>query len=413
MTEYLLTPSPMNKLITLLLLIVALGCGAQPVRNKVLLVSFDGFRYDYLSKAETPNFDKLVAEGVKSDGLIPVFPTKTFPNHYAIATGLYPENNKLIANSMYDPDLDLRYSISQREQVENPVWYGGEPIWNTAEKNGVRAGTMFWVGSEAPVQKMRPTFWKTYDGSMDQQTRIDSVIQWMTLGTDKEIDLATLYFSQVDSRGHRFGPGSPELIGAVEEADSLVGYLLEQLIAKGLSEITNVIFVSDHGMAEVSRERIIVLDDYINPDQVEIIEGTPSLMMNVISGDVLDIYEQLKEAEEPMQVYTRTNLPDRFHLKKSRRVPDLIVIPDIGYTVNTSKYFDSRPSYPSGGTHGFDNEAKEMQGLFLVYGPDFKQALSIPPVENIQIYELMAHLLGIPPAQNDGNLKVLEMILSN
>ena len=149
----------MNKLITLLLLIVALGCGAQPVRNKVLLVSFDGFRYDYLSKAETPNFDKLVAEGVKSDGLIPVFPTKTFPNHYAIATGLYPENNKLIANSMYDPDLDLRYSISQREQVENPVWYGGEPIWNTAEKNGVRSGTMLWVGSEAPVQKMRPTFW--------------------------------------------------------------------------------------------------------------------------------------------------------------------------------------------------------------------------------------------------------------
>jgi predicted AlkP superfamily pyrophosphatase or phosphodiesterase len=197
----------------------AFGCQQEtshtPKGEKLLLLSFDGFRYDYLSKAETPNFDHLVEGGVISDGLIPIFPSKTFPNYYAIATGLYPENNGFVGNSMYDPEMDARFSMGNRDAVENPDWYQGEPIWNTVEKNGKQAGTMFWVGSETPIQDMRPTHWKSYDGSMPDSARIDSVVKWLSYGNELEVDFATVYFSFVDSRGHRYGPDSPEVVEAI------------------------------------------------------------------------------------------------------------------------------------------------------------------------------------------------------
>ncbi|HKK24367.1 MAG TPA: ectonucleotide pyrophosphatase/phosphodiesterase, partial [Gracilimonas sp.] len=183
-----------NLILTLVILLTAIGCTEQkpvdkPKGEKVLLISFDGFRYDYLSKTETPNFDELVNGGVISEGLIPIFPSKTFPNHYAIATGLYPENNGFVGNNMYDPEMDAKFAIRNRDAVENPDWYQGEPIWNTVEKAGKNAGTMFWVGSEAPIQDIRPTFWKQYNELMGDSARIDSVIKWMTLDNENEVDL--------------------------------------------------------------------------------------------------------------------------------------------------------------------------------------------------------------------------------
>lgn len=398
----------MKKLLPLLL-ILSLGTQVIQAQNhnnqKLLLISFDGFRSDYLTKTDTPNFDALVKQGVISKGLIPIFPTKTFPNHYSIATGLYPENHNLISNSMVDKQLGLRYSIRDRGQVENPIWYGGEPIWNTVEKSGKKAGTMFWVGSEAPIQNMRPTFWKRYDGDMGGQARIDSVIAWMSLGNEKEIDFGTLYFSKTDDMGHKFGPDSPEVEQAIQNADTLIGYLIRQLKEKDLLSNTNIIIVSDHGMSKISRDKIIVLDNYIDIGNVDIIESSPSLMMNIISGEVYAIYELLKNANKPMQVYTREDLPERFRLKKSQRVPDLVVIPDIGYTINIKSIFDNQPNYPSGGTHGFDNITKEMQAILILSGPSFKQGIEMPEVENIHLYELMVHLLGIESAGTDGSIK--------
>ncbi len=405
----------MKKLfVYLLFLIIGIGSiqAQQPNDQKVLLISFDGFRYDYLTKTNTPNFDSLVEQGVISEGLIPIFPTKTFPNHYAIATGLYAENHNLISNSMIDEDLGLRYRIRDRAQVENPVWYGGEPIWNTIEKNGKKAGTMFWVGSEAPIQGIRPTFWKRYNGNMEGLARIDSVLKWMTLGNEKEIDFGTLYFSETDDFGHMYGPDSEEIKQAIQNADSLVGYMIQQMKEKNLWDITNVVVLSDHGMSAISRDKIIVLDDYIDVESIDIISTSPSLMMNIISGDVNQVYEKLKSADEPMQVYTRDNLPERFRLKESRRVPDLVVIPDIGYTVDTKLVFEMRQNYPSGGNHGFDNQEKEMHAILLMRGPSFKKGIQMPEVENIHIYELLVHLLGIESAGTDGSLQPFMDVLN-
>lgn len=379
-------------------------------QNKLLLISFDGFRPDYLDLTETPNFDRLTATGIKGEGLIPVFPTKTFPNHYSIVTGLYPENTGLIGNSMYEPASGMRYSIGDREQVENPHWYKGEPIWNTAEKAGIKAGTMFWVGSEAPIQNMRPTHWKTYDGSMDRIARIDSVVKWMSYGDEKEVDLATLYYSVVDSRGHRHGPESEEVIEAIQLADSLMGYLISSLEEKGLFDRTDIIIVSDHGMTEVSRERLVILDDLIDVNDIQIVEGSPSLMFNVTDGKEESIYEALRSAEKHYSVYRRGNLPDGYHLNHPR-MPDILMVAERGYTINTREYVDSRPGYPSGGAHGYDHNDPEMHALFVAHGPSFREGFEAPPFENIHLYDLMTHILRITSPQTDGSYKEISFLL--
>lgn len=379
----------------------------------MLLVSFDGFRYDYLNKTETPNFDKLVGSGVISEGLIPIFPSKTFPNHYAIATGLYPENNGFVGNNMYDPEMDAEFAIRNRDAVENPDWYQGEPIWNTVEKAGKNAGTMFWVGSEAPIQDMRPTFWKQYDESMGDSARIDSVIKWMTLDNENEVDLATLYFHFVDTQGHRYGPDSQELIAAVEKADELVGYLIERLNETDLSNSTNLMIVSDHGMASVSREKIVVLDNIIDPEALEMVAFSPVIMANVKEDARLEeIYGALKANEEHYKVYLKDEIPDRYHLKDHPRIPELTIVAELGYTINTKEVFENRPDYPSGGAHGYDNMEKEMHALFVATGPDFKKGFEMKAFENVHIYELIAHLLNIEPVQTDGSLDSVSVMLN-
>jgi len=396
-----------NFLIALSVLIL-FGCSPEKKQPQLLLISFDGFRADYLTKTETPNFDRLIKNGATADGLIPIFPTKTFPNHYAIATGLYPENNGLIGNNMYDPEMDARYSMGNREAVENPDWYLGEPIWNTVEKAGKKAGTMFWIGSEAPIQNMRPSHWKSYDGSIPNEARIDTVLKWMTREQDP-VDFGTLYFSFVDSQGHRYGPDSEEVIEAIEQADELVGYLMEKLES---NESINLMIVSDHGMIEVSPSKKVTLDDFIDVNKIEIIAYSPALMFNVEGEGEQEVFESLKKNEENFKVYLKENIPNRYHLKNNSRVPEILMVADEAYTINTKQFFESRGSdYPSGGAHGFDNANPKMDAIFVAYGPAFNEEVKLGRFENIHLYEVMAKILNIEPAPNDGNFDAVSEIL--
>lgn len=402
-------------------LCLLVGCQArEPVDNefssngkKVLLVSFDGFRNDYPEFTETPNFDRLAERGVTSEGLMPVFPSKTFPAHYSIATGLYPENSGLTGNDMYDPEFDAYYAIRDREAVEDPRWYIGEPIWNTVEKQGKKAGTMFWVGSEAPIQDMRPTHWKRYDQSISSQARVDTVLKWLKGGEGtREVDFATLYFSYVDSYGHRHGIESDSIHTAIRRADRDLGYLTQRIEEEGLIDQLNLLVVSDHGMSELHKDRVILLDEIIDPDDlVRRVGGSPVIYLYPEEEKNEELYQSLKEAENHYRIYRKEELPERLHLKNSRRVGDLVMVADSGYTITTTEWYDSFVEGLPSATHGFDNRDEQMHAFFLAAGPDFKEGERIDVFESIHLYELMAYLLDLNPAPNDGSLDSVRVLL--
>lgn len=393
------------------------GCGDtleqqhQRESDKLLLISFDGFRYDYLNKADTPHFDSLAAGGVSAEGLIPVFPSKTFPNHYAIATGLYPENSGFVGNTMYDPEWEEWYRIRNREAVEDGKWYGGEPIWNTLEKQGIRTGTMFWVGSEADIQGMHPTHWKKYDSGMPFKARVDTVTKWLNDSDPRAADFATLYFEHVDAMGHRYGTDSDSVKTAIETSDRMIGYLKEQLRKSDLWESINILVVSDHGMIDLAADKIIELDQIITMDDIERITWGPLTMIQPKEGKETEIHEALKADEEHYRVYRKEDIPERYHLKNHRRVPEIIMVADLEYTIIDSEdkqqFVQSLPR----ATHGYEPAEKAMQSFFLADGPAFKEDTTIAAFQSIHLYELMNHLMGTDPAPNDGSMDSVKVLL--
>lgn len=404
-------------LFLIVILITVAGCTQKQYQsetdtNPLLLISFDGFHPDYLDLVDTPNFDSLAAGGVESEGIIPVFPTKTFPNHYAIATGLYPENSGFVGNTMYDPQWEEWYRIRDRGAVENGAWYGGEPIWNTVEKQGLRAGTMFWVGSEADIQGMHPTYWKTYDGSMPGKARIDTVVKWMSYPEDQAVDFATLYFEHVDSYGHRYGTDSDSLKTAIRKADRQIGYLKQRLEDEQLWKTTNIIVLSDHGMVDLSADKLIQLDRLIDMQDVERTIWGPLTMIQPKEGQADKIYNALKAKEEHYRVYKKEELPERYHLKEHRRVSDILLVAELGYTVLQSEDRDQFINSLPAATHGYDNAEEAMQALFIARGPAFREGAEVGSFQNIHVYELMNHLKGTAPAANDGSLDSVRVLLN-
>jgi predicted AlkP superfamily pyrophosphatase or phosphodiesterase len=249
------------------LLLSGFSSARRPFKNYVVMVSMDAFRWDYSKMYKTPNLDQLARDGVKADRMIPSFPTITFPNHYAIATGLYPDHHGLIDNNFVATDLKLTYKMSDRNSVENPSFYGGEPVWVTAQKQGAKAASFFWVGSEAPVGGMHPYYWKKYDGNVTFEERIDSVVKWLGYPKEKRPELVTLYFDEPDATSHKFGPDSPQTKKVVERLDSLIGVLRTKLSSLPYSKRINLIVLSDHGMEAVSPDRYINLKDVL-PDRM-------------------------------------------------------------------------------------------------------------------------------------------------
>jgi len=379
--------------------------------NPVLLISIDGFMNEYLDRNPTPNFDRFIEQGVHAEYLIPVFPTKTFPTHWSIVTGLYVENHGIISNSFYDYELDARFSFGPPDNSPNDErWWGGEPIWITAEKQGLTSATFFWPGSEASIDGIQSTKWVDYDGTVPDATRIDSVMAWMDPSGDIRADFATLYFSFVDSRGHSYGQASPEVDEAVVEMDQLLGYLLEQIDAIGLSDQLNIILVSDHGMADLSDDKIIFLDDIIDLDDVYVMDWSPVALIQPDEGKTDQVYNALKENEENYEVYLREDVPERFRFSNHYRIPEIVMIADMNYAITDRDYYERRGIIAA--THGYDNLAPEMHTFFAVKGPAFKQGEVVPPFESVHIYELMARILNLEPAPNDGNFEKVNHLLS-
>lgn len=403
--------------ILLLLFLLFNNCSSENLRpgedvtsNPVLLISIDGFMPEYMDRNDTPNLDCIAQQGVRAKSMIAVFPSKTFPSHYSIVTGLYPENHGIITNSFYDFELEANFSFGPPDSgPEDDKWWGGEPVWVTAEKQSKTAATVFWPGSDSNVKGIRPTRYLDYEGSLPNISRIDTVISWLDPKGEVRADFSTLYYSEVDSYGHSYGPRSDETDMKVREADQWIGYLLEQMEEYGLTDNLNVILISDHGMAELSEDRVVFLDDLINMNDVAIIDWTPVAMIRPDEGKTDEIYRALKENENNYKVYLKDELPDEYHFRNHYRIPEIIMIADLGYSITTRPFLEDRNLQAA--THGYNPDLPEMHGIFFAMGPDFKQGYETETIESIHLYELMAHILGLEPAPNDGSFDEIRHVL--
>ncbi|MEE9562390.1 MAG: ectonucleotide pyrophosphatase/phosphodiesterase [Thermoanaerobaculia bacterium] len=384
--------------------------GAAPP-DLVLLVGIDALGWDFLSRAKTPNLDRLAAGGVTTERLVPVFPSKTFPNFYSIATGLYPAHHGIVANNMYDPDLDAWFQLNDRSAVGDGRWWAGEPIWVTVEKAGLKAAAFFWPGTEARIQGVRPSHWQLYDESVPNRARVDQVLGWLDLPADQLPSLITLYFSDVDTAAHVYDLESKQVRRAVRAVDRAMGRLLAGLEKRGIFAQTNIVVVSDHGMTPISPDRVIYLDDYLDGSLVELVDWNPVLALRPRPGREEEVYAALAGAHPHLQVYRKDDLPDRFHYRDHRRIQPIIGLADEGWSITSrSRERRQRDRY-RGANHGYDNQLLSMGATFVAAGPAFHQGQVVPPFENIHIYELLCALLGLEPAPNDGDLEVVRGVL--
>ena len=389
----------------IILLASAASAGAQPY---VVMLSLDGFRWDYPEHAKTPNLDYIASQGVKARSLIPSFPTKTFPNHYTMATGLYPDHHGIVQNSFYDPDLDKSYRISNREAVEDPEFYGGEPIWVTAENQGVTSASFFWVGSETPVKGVQPTYWKKYRHDFPLEQRIDTVIHWLSLPEETRPHLIMWYMHEPDAIGHDAGPNSDEVYRKVEYLDSVVGVFLNKVQELPYADQVNIIVTSDHGMGPIDKEKTVYLKNYIEKDWFETIQGhNPNLTFKVKPEHYETAWTALSGIPN-VQVWKHGEVPDRLNYGTHPRTLDFILVADSAWQVTTG----SRISY-SGGAHGYDNANTDMHAIFYAMGPAFLPDADYPSFYNVDLYILIARILGLEPAPTDGSQERIHNMLIN
>ncbi len=380
----------------------------------VLLVSFDAFRNDYVERYDAQNFKKFIENGITAKSLISTFPSKTFANHYAIATGMHAANNGLVDNSFFAPDLDTSYITSNRDLVENPSFYGGLPLWQLVQKNGMKAASYFWVGSETEIAGSYPTYWKKYDGSVSNEQRIDTVMHWLQLPEEKRPHLITLYFSFTDDVGHRYGPVSEEMQEAVSKADHLLGLIMDDL--KKINLDVNVIVVSDHGMIgiEPKPENYLLEEELMSGLDSEKIRSTVSgTHVRFYCKDSMykdELFQKLKSKENHFKIYKREETPESWNSRNNPRVGDIILEMEPGHYVVSEKTKNEILAKDSLiGVHGYDPTIIDMQGIFYASGPQIVKGEKMESFENVNVYPFVAELLGIKNYPDiDGDKSVLE-----
>jgi len=380
----------------------------------VILVSFDGYRYDYVQKFKPPHFEDFITRGAQAKALIPSFPSKTFPNHYTLVTGLYPGHHGLVDNTFYDPARQVTYSMSKKERVTDPWFYGGTPIWTLCSDHGIKSAAYFWVGSEVPTR--RPDYMEPYNPAIPDTARVDHVLRWLSLPEDKRPHLITLYFSSPDDEGHLHGPTSDETKAAVINADNLLARLMKGLARVSLN--ANVIIVSDHGMQALKRDEhsyifLNELMDMKNP-LIKVSNGgtqTHIYLSNPAKRDSLQAVLTKKAVN--YSVYNQEQFPSRW-VYKSTRSGDLLITAHEGYYFregDRASLTTVAKNQSWSGVHGYDaTQVKDMQGIFYAAGPNIRQGVIVESFENIHVYPLIARILGLPLPAIDGRAEVLEKI---
>jgi len=374
----------------------------------VILVSIDGFRADYLDRGITPNLSAIAASGI-SAAMRPSFPSKTFPNHWALVTGQVPDRNGVIANAFEDPaHPGEKFTMSSDE----PYWWGeAEPIWVTAEKAGIRTATMFWPGSNVAwggtlvkepwktvTGGIRPRDWQQFNGAVSPMQRVDAVLDWLRRPVSNRPKLVTLYFDQVDTAGHHYGPDDAHTNAAITDVDGDIGKLVAGL--RELGQPANLIVVADHGMAAISSERVVALDTVADPALYTLGDTGPFAALTPTQGHDDQLAAALVKPHDHMQCWRKQDIPARLHYGSNPRVAPFFCLADTGWQITASR----SGKISTGGTHGYDNAAPEMAALFVAAGPAFAPRGKLASFDNVDIAPLLRDLLDLPQAADgDGN----------
>ena len=382
---------------------------AQITKPYVILISADGFRADFTELYEAKKLQNLSKAGVRGKYMIPSYPSVTFPNHYSIVTGLYPAHHGLVDNSYIDVASGAFYNMGNKKMVAEGKWYGGTPLWVLAEQQKMISASFFWVGSEADIQGIKPTYYYIYNEKIDIATRIKAVKDWLSLPEDQRPHFITFYFPDVDHDAHTYGPDDIRVKKSVQFVDSSINALQESLSSLQLP--INYIFVSDHGMAKVDNVNTKPLPSSIDTAYFKVPWGDTQLHLYAKDKSKIEpTYNALKN-DTSVTVYTLDETPAYWHYKKAddkfNRLGDLIVVPHFPKVFNLSK------GKASLGKHGFDNHMPEMRASFMAWGPAFKKGLTIDGFENVNIYPIVAHILGLAYDKKtiDGKFEVLKPIL--
>lgn len=409
-----MNPRKLTSLLSLVVVLAALFVGykmwtsedTKSQERYTVIVSIDGFRAEYLDRAHTPALDAIAREGVKAT-LSPMYPSNTFPNHYSMVTGLHPQNHGLVNNTFWDEELQDYYKVGDLEKVHNSNFYWGEPIWNTAEKQGVKAGSYFWVGSETAIQGMRPSYWKLFDGAEPFMARADSVLSWLRKPIEERPRLITWYLEEPDACGHHNGTQSQKTLDMIAHVDSVIGYFRSELAKLPIANQVDFIVVSDHGMVDYDPNKVVNLIDYLPRDSFDfVVEGAPTLLY-AKTPEYVDVALEKLKAVPYITAYRKAEVPKRFHYSSGHRIGDIVIIPELGASV----FFSVNPKLTKVAGHGFDNELPEMQAIFFAVGDSFAKGKEVGRVPNITIYPLLCRLLGITPAPHDASEADVDKLL--
>lgn len=388
-----------SRLAVVVALLAAVGC-ASP--QYAVVLSMDGFRWDYPQKFRTPHLDSLAAQGVRAQGFVPEFPTKTFPNHLSMATGQYPDRHGFVNNGFYDEHLGEMHLGNPKVKFD-ARFYGGEPIWATAEKQGMKAATYFWVGSDVGMSGMNPTFWKRYEQDQPFEQRVDSVLHWMSLPEKQRPRLAMLYFHEPDNLNHHYGPDSPEVDSVVRYVDSLVGRLQRGLRALPHGKRINLVVVSDHGVGPIDHDRYVVFSRHLKPEWVQTIQGNnPVMNIKAVPAYYDSVYTALK-AIPHLKTWKSKEVPAEFKYGSNPRTLDFTVVADSLWSLARTE----RDVNTQKGTHGYEPTNRDMDGIFYAQGPAFKRGYVGGRMQNLNLYGIICRVLGLRPADHDGEKEVI------
>jgi predicted AlkP superfamily pyrophosphatase or phosphodiesterase len=398
-------------LLILFILFTPLTYAQQPY---VILISLDGFRWDYCNRGVTPNIDKLIENGVKASSLQPVFPTKTFPNHYSIVTGLYPENHGIIFNEFHDPYTNRFFAIWDSAEVRDAWWYRGEAIWETLTIEGIKSASYFWPGSGVDKEIKRPDYVYYYVPDDPPINKVIAAIDWLQFPYDKRPNLIKLYFSTTDGAGHYFGPVHKGMDLTIASIDSTLGLMLSGLENIGMRDSVNIILVSDHGITDVSTEKAINIEEMLTDYKCAYSNYGPVMMIEPNKDEIDEIYDILKKNENHFTVYRKENIPEYLHFKNNPYISELLLIAELGWSVYANKDLQWMKPKTFNGNHGYDNTELDMHGIFIASGPVFKTKFSTGTLNCLDIYPLLCKIFNVTPNANiDGRLDRIEFILNN